>query len=69
MAVPHITVEGDLEEGHGEDLGGLGVGAVELVAESHGDAVDEKGVEEHIADADKENGAEAAPGEDASEGC
>ena len=69
MAVPYIAVEGDLEEGHGEDLGGLGVGAVELAAESHGDAVDEKSVEEHIADADEENGAEAAPGEDASAWC
>ena len=69
MAVPYITVEGDLEEGHGEDFCGFGVRAIELTAESHGDAVDEKSVEEHIADADEQDSVESAPGEDASAGC
>jgi len=53
MAVPDIAVEGDLEQRHGEDFRGLGVGTVEFAAEPHGHAVDEEGVEQNIADADE----------------
>ena len=68
MAVPHISVEGDLEKRHGEDFRGLGIGAVEFAAEAHGHAVYEESVEENIAHADEHNGVESAPGEDPSEG-
>ena len=64
MAVPDIAVKGDLEQRHGEDFGGLGVGAVEFLAEAHGDAVDQESMEKHIADAGDQDGREAAPGED-----
>jgi hypothetical protein len=69
MAVPHISIEGDFEERDWEDFAGLGVRAVHLAAEAHGDAIDEKSVKENIADADEENGAEAAPGEDPCNSC
>ena len=67
MAVPHITIEGDLEKRHGEDFRGFGVGAIEFAAEPHGHAVDEKGVKENIAHTDEQNGIESAPGEDSRE--
>ncbi len=69
MAVPHIAVESNLKKRHGEDFGGLGIGAIEFAAEPHGHAVDEKGVKENIAHADEQNGVEAAPGEDSREGA
>ena len=69
MAVPHITIEGNLEKRHGEDFGGLGIRAVEFTAESHGHAVDEKGVEQNIADTDEKNSVESAPGEDSRDGA
>ena len=68
MAVPHIAVESDLKQRHGEDFRGFGIGAIEFAAEPHGHAVDEEGVEENIAYADEQNGVESAPGEDSREG-
>ena len=53
MAVPHIAVESNLKKRHGEDFGGLGIGAIEFTAEPHCHAVDEEGVEQNIADADE----------------
>ena len=68
MAVPHISVEGDLEKRHGKDFRGLGVRAVEFAAKPHGYAVDEESVKENIAHADEQDGVESAPGEDSREG-
>ena len=64
MAVPDIAVEGNFEKRDGEDFGGLGVGAVEFLAEAHGDAVDQEGMEKNIPHAGDQDGREAAPGED-----
>ena len=65
MAVPHITVEGDLEKRHGKDFRGFGIGAVEFAAEPHGHAVDEEGVEKNITHTGQQNDIETYPGSDA----
>ena len=67
VITPFVTIEGDLKKRHGEDFCGLGIRAIEFAAESHGHAVDEKGVEQNIAHADEQNGVESAPGEDSRE--
>ena len=68
VITPFVTIEGDLKKRHGEDFCGLGIRAIEFAAEPHGHAVDEKGVEQNIADTDEKNGIESAPRKDSREG-
>ena len=68
MVVPDIAVEGDLQERHGEDFGGLGIRPVDLSTEPDGDLIDQECMEEHIRHASNEDRREAPPREDLASG-